>query len=284
MKKVMVFTVVVSMLFLGVPAPTDAGVVAGMATEWTQILNHVQLIMGYIRQGLQLENELKQYEEQLKQGLVLPQQLFGPIQQDLSQLAQVVQGGQALSYSMGNLDAQFRNTFPGYSFRTSGYFNDYKKWSQTSLDTTMNSLRAAGLQGQQLNNAQAVLAQLRTMSTGAGGQMQAVEVGNQIAEQQVEQLMSLRQLMLTDLQSKQAYQAEQIQKEQADNAALEQVFGTHPLVTERQKILTPRGDDMKRDMDGGFDSGSCCCGVVRGLQEGGTAKPYRKKGGGCGVR
>ena len=55
MKKVMVFTVVVSMLFLGVPAPTDAGVVAGVATEWTQILNHVQLIMGYIRQGLQLE-------------------------------------------------------------------------------------------------------------------------------------------------------------------------------------------------------------------------------------
>ena len=68
MKKVMVFTVVVSMLFLGVPAPTDAGVLAGVATEWTQILNHVQLIMGYIRQGLQLENELRQYAEQLKQG------------------------------------------------------------------------------------------------------------------------------------------------------------------------------------------------------------------------
>jgi P-type conjugative transfer protein TrbJ len=225
MKKVMVFTVVVSMLFLGVPAPTDAGVLAGVATEWTQILNHVQLIMGYIRQGLQLENELRQYA----------QQLFGPIQQDLSQLSQVVQGGQALAYSMGNLDGQFRNTFPGYSFRSQGYFNDYKKWSQTSLDTTMNSLRAAGLQGQQLNNAQAVLAQLRTMSTGAGGQMQAVEVGNQIAEQQVEQLMSLRQLMLTDLQSKQAYQAEQIQKEQADNAALEHLFGTQPLVTDQKK-------------------------------------------------
>ena len=69
---------------------------------------------------------------------------------------------------MGNLDAQFRNTFPGYSFRTSGYFNDYKKWSQTSLDTTMNSLRAAGLQGQQLNNAQAVLAQLRIYVHGRG--------------------------------------------------------------------------------------------------------------------
>jgi P-type conjugative transfer protein TrbJ len=233
MKKVVVFTLVLSLLFLGVPA--NAGVVAGVATEWTQILNHVQLILGYIRQGIQLENQLKQYEEQLKQGRVAPQQLFGPIQQDLSQLAQVVQGGQALAYSMGNLDGRFRSTFPGYSYRTSGYFNDYKKWSQTSLDTTMNTLRAVGLQGQQLNNAQAVLAQLRTMSAGAGGQMEAVEVGNQIAEQQVEQLMALRQLMLTDLQSKQAYQAEQIQKEQADKAALEQLFGKQPLMTDQKK-------------------------------------------------
>jgi len=191
--------------------------------------------MGYIRQGLQLENELKQYAEQLKQGRVLPQQLFGPIQQDLSQLAQVVQGGQALAYSMGNLDAQFRSTFPGYSSSNSAYFTNYKKWSQTSLDTTLSTLRAVGLQGQQLNSAQSVLAQLRLMSTGAGGQMQAVEVGNQIAEQQVEELMSLRQLMLTDLQSKQAYQAEQIQKEQADNAALEHLFGTQPLVTDQKK-------------------------------------------------
>jgi P-type conjugative transfer protein TrbJ len=213
----------------------NAGVVGGVATEWTQLLNHVQLIMSYIRQGIQLQTQMQQFAEQLKQGRVLPQQTFGSIQQDLAQLAQVVQGGQALAYSMGNLDAQFRNTFPGYGSRTSGYFNDYKKWSQTALDTTLSTLRAVGLHGQQLNNAQAVLAQLRTMSMGAGGEMEAAEVGNQIAEQQVEQLMALRQLMLTDLQSKQAYQAEQIQKEQADKAALDQVFGTQPLVTSGKK-------------------------------------------------
>ena len=65
--------------------------------------------------------------------------------------------------------------------------------------------------------------------------MQAAQVGNQIAEQQVEQLMALRQLMLVDLQSKQAYQAEQIQKEQADKAALEQLFGKQPLMTSDKK-------------------------------------------------
>jgi type IV secretion system protein TrbJ len=235
MKKVTVFIVTLSLLFLGVPAPTNAGVVAGVATEWTQIMNHVQLVMNYIRMGVQLQIEMQQLSEQLKQGKGLPKQIFGSIQQDLGQLAQIVQGGQALAYSMGSLDAQFRNTFPGYSSRTSGYLNDYKKWSQTSLDTTLSTLRAVGLQGQQLNNAQTVLAKLRTMSMGAGGQMQVAQVGNQIAEQQVQQLMALRQLMLVDLQSKQAFQAEQIQKEQADKAALEQVFGTQPLVTSGKK-------------------------------------------------
>lgn len=235
MKKLIAFTVVLSLAFLGIPTSMNAGVVAGVATEWTQILNHVQLVMNYIRQGIQLQTQLQQYTEQLRQGHVLPQQIFGSVQRDLAQLAQIVQGGQALAYSMGNLDAQFRSTFPGYGSRTSGYFNDYKTWSQTSLDTTLSTLRAVGLQGQQLNNAQSVLAHLRTMSMGAGGQMEAAEIGNQIAEQQVEQLMALRQLMLVDLQSKQAYQAEQIQKEQADKAALDQVFGTQPIVTDQKK-------------------------------------------------
>ena len=169
MKKVLACPVAVSLLFLGVPTPMNAGVVAGVATEWTQILNHVQLVMNYIRMGVQLQIEMQQLSEQLKQGKGLPSQIFGSIQQDLGQLAQIVQGGQALAYSMGNLDAQFRNTFPGYSSRTSGYFNDYKKWSQTSLDTTLSTLRAVGLQGQQLNSAQAVLTKLRNMSMSAGG-------------------------------------------------------------------------------------------------------------------
>ena len=234
MKRVFLFVVAFSLL-LGTPTQSDAGVIAGVATEWTQILNHVQLIQSYIRQGLQLENELKRYELALKESLVQPNQVFGTIEQDLGQLAQLVQGGRALAYSMANLDAQFRNTFTGYGSRTQGYFQDYQKWSQTSLDTTLNSLKAAGFHGQQLQTQQAILAALRAQSTGAGGEVQAIEVGNQIAEQQVEQLMALRQLMLVDLQSKQAYQAEQIQKEQAATAADQQVFGKQHLVTDDKK-------------------------------------------------
>src|SRR5467141_3271702 len=97
MKRAVVFVVVFSMLFVGVPTPSDAGVVAGVATEWTQILNHVQLIQSYIRQGLQLANELKHYQLALKESLVQPNQVFGVIQQDLGQLAQLVLRVRALA-------------------------------------------------------------------------------------------------------------------------------------------------------------------------------------------
>src|SRR5260221_7558035 len=114
MKKVMAFTVVLSLLFLGVPAPTDAGVVAGVATEWTQILNHVQLIMGYIRQGLQLENEFRQYAEQLKQGRGKAQPAVRPLLQATSNLGP---GGASREGPAGlrrKSGSAVLNTFPGY--------------------------------------------------------------------------------------------------------------------------------------------------------------------------
>jgi conjugal transfer/entry exclusion protein len=54
------------------PTPAHAGV--AFATEVTQLLNHVQLIMTYIRQGQQLAQQFSQLQEELKQGVVLPQQ------------------------------------------------------------------------------------------------------------------------------------------------------------------------------------------------------------------
>ncbi len=47
----------------------------------------------------------------LKEGRLTPTQVFGPIQTDLTGLQQIVQGGNALSYAMGNLDSQFNTKF-----------------------------------------------------------------------------------------------------------------------------------------------------------------------------
>lgn len=201
-----------------------AGILANIATETTQLLNHIQLLSQYIRQGEQLEQEILQLEEMVRNGRPLPTQIFGSVMADLTRLAAIVQGGRALAYSMANLDGEFRSRFPGYGYTAGTYYRDYRVWSQTTLDTSLSTLRAAGLQGQQLESEQSVLAALRTMAMSADGRMQAIEVGNQISEQTVEQLMKLRQLVLADLQSKQAFQAAQMQNDAQNHAATEQFF------------------------------------------------------------
>ncbi len=228
-RQVLVFALVMCLLFAGMPTRVEAG--GPFATEITQILNHVELVLQYAQQVQMVRNDLQRYADMLKHGTPLSNQVFGPVTQDLQQLAQVVQGGQALAYSMANLDVQFRNTFKGYgqAFSPTAFYQNYQQWSQTSLDTTHGTLKAMGLQGAQLQNEQTVLAALHQMMQTPVGRMQAIEIGSDLSEQQVEQLMKLRQLMILDLQSKQAYQAEQIQKEQADVAAGQQFFNYVPV-------------------------------------------------------
>jgi P-type conjugative transfer protein TrbJ len=202
----------------------QAGVLGGFATEWTQLANNLQLVNSYIRLGEQLQQEIRMVLDMTKNSQILPSQVFGPISTDIARLASVVQGGQALAYSMGNLDTEFRTRFRGWGYNSRTWYTDYRTWSQTSLDTTLGTLRAAGLQGQQLQSEQAVLDRLRMMAQTSDGRMQALQVANQISEQQVEQLMKLRQLILADLQSKQAFQAAQIQKQVGAEAAEERLF------------------------------------------------------------
>lgn len=202
----------------------QAGIIGGFATEWTQLANNLQLITTYIRQGEELRQKILMVLDMVKNTAELPFQIFGPIMAEIGQLAGIVQSGRSLAYSMANLDAEFRNRFRGWGYNARAWFTDYRNWSQTSLDTTLGTLRAAGLQGQQMQSEEAVLRQLRGMASSSDGRMKAIQVANQIAEQQVQQLMKLRQLILADLQSKQAFQAAQIQREASSEAATERFF------------------------------------------------------------
>jgi P-type conjugative transfer protein TrbJ len=215
---------------LQAPQPVQGG---AFATEMTQILNHGQLLMQYFRQGVQLQEEIKQTVDMIKNSKILTNQVYGAISSELNSLHSVVQGGMSLAYSMANIDALFRTRFPGYGYSATGYYQKYKTWSQTSLDTTLGALKAAGLQSQQMNSEQAVLDSLRSMAKASDGRMEALQVMGQIAEQQVQQLMKLRELMMADMSSKQSYQAAMIQKQAATEAATERFFNWLPGISDR---------------------------------------------------
>jgi P-type conjugative transfer protein TrbJ len=206
------------------PPAAHAGIPGLFATEITQLLNYVELVGSLEQQVLQVENQITQIADMAKHGITITDQLFGTVGSDIANLRQIVNTGQALSYTMSNMDGAFRLRFPGYSTSTN-YGQAYQGWSQTSLDSTLGALSAAGLQNSQFDSDTALLQTLQQQSTSAVGRMQAIEVGNQIAENQSEQLMKLRQLMMADMQSKAAYQGSIVQAEATKQANSDAFFG-----------------------------------------------------------
>jgi P-type conjugative transfer protein TrbJ len=234
MRKCLILAVTLFAVGVDSPRRVEAG---AFATEITQVLNHAQLVLQYLRQGEQLANEIKMYADMLRNSQRFGNQPFGPIAADIGALANIVQGGQALAYSLGNLDQLFRATYPGYRTNPNTYYLQYRDWSQTSLDTTLGALRAAGLQGQQLQSEQAMENSLQNMAQSSDGRMEALQVLGDIADQQVQQLMKLRQIMLADMSSKQAYQAAMVQQQVAEQAATEWFFTTGPVTSDGKTFL-----------------------------------------------
>jgi P-type conjugative transfer protein TrbJ len=133
---------------------------------------------------------------------------------------------------MANLDSEFANRYGGANGGYNpnvNFANQYATWSQTSLDTTQKSLDTIGLQYSQMQSEQDLLASYDSMSQSSAGELEATQVGSQIAEQQVQQLMKLRQLMMTDMQSKAAYQAQQISLDQQNKQAAQNFWSTQDM-------------------------------------------------------
>ena len=171
-----------------------------------------------------VENQLTQIADMAKHGVTITNQLFGTVASDITNLRQIVNTGEALSYTMSNLDGILPAPLSRLLSSTN-YGQSYQTWSQTSLDSTLGALNAAGLQNSQFDSDEALLKTLQGQSQSAVGRMQALEVGNQIAENQAEQLMKLRQLMMADMQSKASYQGSLVQAEATKQANSDLFFG-----------------------------------------------------------
>ena len=100
----------------------------------------------------------------------------------------------------------------------SDWQSKYAEWSKEGTDNALYAYKGLGLQASQLKNEQAMMQQLQAMAGTAEGRMQALQVGNMMAAQNVQQLQELRQLMMMQLQMQADYVAMQQDKEAAHEA------------------------------------------------------------------
>lgn len=197
----------------------------GGATEVTQLMNNGELVTQVANSAQQVASELQMYQTMYQNIQNIPNQVWGNITQDIGNLQTIVAQGQAISYAASNIDQQFQQRYPGYTPPAGSTPSQYQQWSQGSLDSIRGALDAANLQASQFQNEQATMSTLQNMSQTSVGRMQALQVGNQIAVQQVQQLQKLRQMQMAQIQAQGNYEAAQVQNQSNDMQIQQQVFG-----------------------------------------------------------
>src|SRR5207245_10711588 len=93
--------------------------------------------------------------------------------------------------------------------RSSGHHT----WTRTALDTLRATLTSVRLHAGDFASDQGRIQALQAMSDSSEGRMQALQLGNMMAGEQLQQLVKLRQLVMAQINAQNVYMATQTNRE-----------------------------------------------------------------------
>ena len=147
----------------------------------------------------------------------------------LDELGGLIQQQGGLSYSLGNLQSQFQQQFPGYTVPQNPDQQEAANIA-TTLNTLDGTLADAQSQAENFANEQGQFAQLEGMNRTATGRLQAIQVGNEIALQQDQQIQMLRQLVVAMINAQNVTAANAVNRQAVEDASTQQWLTAGPTV------------------------------------------------------
>lgn len=150
----------------------------------------------------------------------------------LTKLFQTVNQGQALGYTLANIEKQFQLQYPQFGKAHGNYFDNYTNWSNTTQDSIRAALNAAGVQSDNFATEEATAETLRMLNASPAGQLQAIQIGNAVSSEMLDEMRKLRQLQMSQNQAHNAFLLQQQQQSDAKAAAL-------------KKFYTPQNTEVK---------------------------------------
>lgn len=198
--------------------------------EATEMMRQAQNFAEYTAQTA---NMIRQLEVMRQQAARLSADTpFSQTSELLKGIMSVVNEGQALGYNIGEITKKFEGQYPDFGKQQGNFFDNYQKWSQTTGDSIKSALMAAGLQMANFETESATADTLRTMNKSATGQMQAIQIGNAVSSEMLDEMRKLRQLNTAQNQAQNAYLL--ANKQQKDNS-----------MASLEKMLKPKNAAMK---------------------------------------
>ncbi|HGJ8970504.1 TPA: P-type conjugative transfer protein TrbJ [Pseudomonas aeruginosa] len=212
------------------PAPAYAIYCSNCSTFYQQMFEYAEAVNTALNTAEQLSTQIQQYQNMVTQGTGLPDSMFGSIAADLKSVVNIYNRSQALGRQIQNMDAQFNTAFPGFESYLNQAANSaevpardrYQQWSEQGRDNVRTALEAANLNTSTFESEDAQLDRMVARSQSAMGRMQAIQAGNEIASQNVQQLQKLRDLLATQINMQGNFMAQQGDRKAASEAAEQQ--------------------------------------------------------------
>jgi P-type conjugative transfer protein TrbJ len=146
----------------------------------------------------------------------------------LTNLGDLINEQEGLSYSVQGVTQQFHQLYPGFNVASTAGVQSPQATVETTLDTLNGALASAQAQAQNFQAEQAQLQSLELKNQTAIGNLQAVQVSNEIALAQVQQVQLLRQLVMAEMNSQNVAAANQVNGQVQSNLAAQAVLSASP--------------------------------------------------------
>jgi type IV secretion system protein TrbJ len=146
----------------------------------------------------------------------------------LTNLGNLINQQEGLSYSFQGLTQQFDQLYPGYKTATTAGVQSPQATAETTLNTLNGALASAQAQAQDFQAEQTALQTLELRNQTAAGRLQAIQVGNEIALAQVQQVQMLRQLVMAMMNSQNVAAANQVNERVQSQLAAQALFSAPP--------------------------------------------------------
>lgn len=223
----------------------------GGSTEFTQILNNVQLLgnvsntaltaartaTSLYNQGLQIANQLNAYRNMIQNTLQLPNQLWAQIKKDIGGIFDNVNAAQGMSIRQAGIDQIVRDRFWSVDeYRNSSLNRAQLNQRFTEIGADLDfrveeTMRNLGLVSEDNMTKSALIGQIEDRLVGADGAVAVAKEAAQLSSISAQTLLKISEQAARQAELTTQYREVERDKDNARQAAEQQFVNTRPVIT-----------------------------------------------------
>lgn len=197
---------------------TDAAHIA--VNTYYHILHYVQFAEQIYQHYTQIANQIRQIEYQVQALKKLEHPNWREVADLIAFLDYLMKQGEALAYSLGDINQRFLDTFPGWQ-EWQSWPLQYRNQTVRALETMRTGLNTVAEQAHHDIADQLFLSRIQSQMDSIHGTQEALELNATLQAFNAQELSVIKQSLATGNNMASVYYAEQLNREAQANASLQ---------------------------------------------------------------